>query len=82
MFEPCLVMLGELASNTFAERQHRYSRIDIYAMNRFVKRLDPAAELSGFSTLSIFRRLTACLLFYLRFGGSADGPHRNDVALG
>jgi hypothetical protein len=43
MFEPCLVMLGELASKAHAERQHHYSRIDIYTANRFVEPLDPTA---------------------------------------
>jgi hypothetical protein len=36
-------MLGELASKACAERQHPYSRIDIYTANRFVEPLDPTA---------------------------------------
>jgi len=44
MFEPWLVMLGELASKACAERQHPYSRIDIHTANRFVEPLDPTVE--------------------------------------
>jgi len=35
---------------------------------------------SGFSTLFIFPRLTACLSFYLPLAGSADGPSRRRPA--
>jgi hypothetical protein len=56
MFEPCLLMLGELASKACAERQHPYSRIDIYTANRFVEPLDPTAGYWRCGALNLIAR--------------------------